>query len=232
MSRGGCVVSTVGTRGGGWAACECWCFADGEVWEDSFFKSPWDTLFHTRVCFVFLEGISVAVSQNSNKQSREGRQLHKASTGSSSRRRFTAIRSGGSVIGTAAVKRLHGSRKVLYCTEYALADAKMKLIKCPTQHVAEASRKTDDRQVHEARDSRWTLLYSYGLLSLTANQGCGNISGSMLALYPISKNRHGSPPVRSNSVLRNRRTAQVGSESGHDTVSPGSESGEARAWDR
>ena len=87
--------------------------------------------------------------------------------------------------------------------------------------MAWASRKPDDRQVHEARDSHWTLLYSENLLLLlTANQGCENISGSMLALYQISKNRHGSPPVRSNSVLRNMRIARVGSESSHDTVSP------------
>lgn len=54
--------------------------------------------------FCFLEGNVCAGQSPSLKAIREeGRQLHNASTGSSSRRRLTAIRSGGSVILAAAL---------------------------------------------------------------------------------------------------------------------------------
>lgn len=59
-------------------------------------------------------------------------QLHKASTGSSSRRRFTAIRSGGSAIRTTAVEGC--TEAVGYFTVlHALADSmqRWKLISAP-----------------------------------------------------------------------------------------------------
>lgn len=69
---------------------------------------------------------------------REGRQLHKASTGSSSRRRFTAIRSGGSAIRTAAFElcTVKASDLEMICSLKDFYGFLYALVQRPTQRVA------------------------------------------------------------------------------------------------